>query len=84
MNIDEYELNLVAITPLIEGGKGANDGEEHRAQTGEQEVKGARRGTEGSEDFEKYGISKKYELFNNNNLATKRHGVTKEEATAPP
>ena len=58
MNIDEYELNLVAITLLIEGGKGANDGEEHRAQTGEQEVKGARRGTESSEDFEENGISK--------------------------
>ena len=84
MKIDAYELNLVPVALLVEGGKGANDGEEHCAQSGEQEVKGARRGTEGSEDFEKYGISKKYELFNNNNLATKRHGVTKEEATAPP
>ena len=59
MNIDEYELNLVAITLLIEGGKGANDGEEHRAQTGEQEVKGARRGTESSEDLMKMKILKK-------------------------
>ena len=58
MKIDAYELNLVPVALLVEGGKGANDGEEHCAQSGEQEVKGARRGTEGSEDFEKYGISK--------------------------
>ena len=59
MNIDEYELNLVAITLLIEGGEGADDGEEHRAQTGEQEVEGTRRGTKGSGDLKKLKILKK-------------------------
>ena len=34
--------NLVAVTLLVEGGQGADDGEEHRAQTSQQEVKGAR------------------------------------------
>ena len=56
MKIDAYELNLVAITLLKEGGEGADDGEEHRAQTGEQEVKGTRRGTKGSGDLKKMGL----------------------------
>ena len=59
MKIDAYELNLVPVALLVEGGKGADDGEEHRAQTGQQEVKGARRGTESSEDLMKMKILKK-------------------------
>ena len=59
MKIDAYELNLVPVALLVEGGEGANDGEEHRAQTGQQEVKGARRGTESSEDLMKMKILKK-------------------------
>ena len=42
--------HLVAIALLVEGGKGADDGEEHRAEAGEEEVKEARRGTEGPDD----------------------------------
>ena len=59
MKIDAYELNLVPVALLVEGGEGADDGEEHRAQTGQQEVKGARRGTESSEDLMKMKILKK-------------------------
>ena len=59
MKTDAYELNLVAVTLLKEGGEGADDGEEHRAQTGEQEVEGARRGTKGSGDLKKMKILKK-------------------------
>ena len=59
MKIDAYELNLVPVALLVEGGKGANDGEEHCSQTGQQEVKGARRGTESSEDLMKMKILKK-------------------------
>ena len=90
MKIDAYELNLVPVALLVEGGEGANDGEEHRAQSGEQEVKGARRGTEGSEDedLEENCGSKNYDgknvNYNNGHLATNRQGVTKDEATAPP
>ena len=59
MKIDAYKLNLVPVTLLVEGGKGADDGEEHCSQTGQQEVKGARRGTESSEDLMKMKILKK-------------------------
>ena len=62
MKLDAYELNLVAITLLVEGGKSADDGEEHRTQTGQQKVKGARRGTEGSEDLIEMKILKKMGL----------------------
>ena len=44
--------HLVAIALLVEGGKGADDGEEHRAEASEEEVKEARRGTEGPDDCE--------------------------------
>ena len=58
--------HLVAVTLLVEGGQGADDGEEHRAQTSQQEVKGARRGAEGPEDdedkdLEENGICSNYE-----------------------
>ena len=84
------ESHLVAITLLIECSKGANDGEEDGAQTSQQEVKRARRGTEGSEDedLEENCGSKNYDgknvNYNNGHLATNRQGVTKDEATAPP
>ena len=83
------ESHLVAITLLIEGSKGADDGEEDGTQTSEQEVKRARRGTEGpeedgdNEDLEGNGKSNDDEDYDGH-LATKRQGVTKDEATAPP
>ena len=83
------EPHLVAITLLIESSKGTNDGEEHCTQTSQQEVKRARRGTEGpeedgdNEDLEGNGKSNDDEDYDDH-LATKRQGVTKEEATAPP
>ena len=48
---NEKGSHLVAVSLLVEGGEGADDGEEHRTQASEQEVKGARRGTEGSGDL---------------------------------
>ena len=89
MQINGDEPRLVAITLLIECSKGADDGEEHCTKTSEQEVKRARRGTEGpeedgdNEDLEEKGKSNDDEDYDGY-LATNRQGVTKDEATAPP